>query len=283
MTITKPSYAGGLKKSTFFFVCLALEVVVFAILPLSARLPVNRLLYAQAGLSLILLLGTLYLRKSEIGKDYWQVAYVLFVACVAVLSSTLFSGRLLNLFQFAPASPQWIALAKLSESILRVVPILTLMAIIGGDRQSIYLRKGSLGLGLSVGIAGFVAFAGLAFMPLAKDPGMMGKLLSLSPWILIFVLANGFAEELLFRALFLRKYEPFLGKSLSNLLTAVVFTVVHVPVTYVPNVLQFLLIVFPLALIWGYLMQRTNGLWGSALFHAGADCMIIFGIYASTS
>jgi membrane protease YdiL (CAAX protease family) len=50
-------------------------------------------------------------------------------------------------------------------------------------------------------------------------------------------------------------------------------------VTYVPDVLQFLLFVFPLALIWGALMQKTEGLWGSAIFHAGADCIIIFGIF----
>lgn len=281
MNITNPSHSGRLKKSAFFFVCLALELMVFAILPLSARLPVNQLLYAQVGLSLVLLFATYLLRKNGIGEDYWQLAFVLLVACVAVLSSTLFSGRLLDLFQVVPASPQWIALAKLSESILRVVPILTLMAIIGADRRSIYLSRGSLGLGLAVGIAGFAAFAGLAFMPLAKDPGSTGKLLSLSPWILIFVLANGFSEELLFRALFLKRFEPFLGPRLSNLLTAVVFTLVHVQVTYVSDLLQFLSIVFPLALIWGYLMQRTNGLWGSALFHAGADCMIIFGIFAS--
>ena len=59
------------------------------------------------------------------------------------------------------------------------------------------------------------------------------------------------------------------------------FTLIHVQVTYVSDVLQFLLIVFPLALVWGYLMQKTDSLWGSALFHAGADCMIILGIYAS--
>jgi len=283
MSLIDPPRAGRLRKIAFFFVCLVLEVMVFAILPLSARLPIDRLLYAQAGLALVLLLGTFFLRKSRSGKAYWQIAYVLFVACVAVLSSTLLSGRLLDLFQLVPASPQWIAVAKLTESILRVVPILALMAVIGADRRSIYLRRGSLGLGLAVGIAGFLAFAGLAFMPLAGEPGMAGKLLSLSPWILIFVLANGFGEELLFRALFLKRFELFLGKSLSNLLTAVAFTLVHVQVTYVPDVIQFLSIVFPLALIWGYLMQRTDGLWGSALLHAGADCMIIFGIYANPS
>jgi membrane protease YdiL (CAAX protease family) len=72
-----------------------------------------------------------------------------------------------------------------------------------------------------------------------------------------------------------------LGKGLSKLLAASVFTLVHVQVTYTTDLVQFLLILFPLSLIWGNLMQKTDSLWGSVLFHAGADCMIIFGIFAS--
>ena len=261
MTITSLSLPGGLKKRALFFPFFVLAAMVFAVLPLSARLPVNALLSAHAGLTALLLLTALSLRRSQVGKAYWQVVYVLFVAGVAILSSTLFSGSLVA-FHF-PSSPQWIAVAKFSESLCRVVPILALMAIIGADGRSMYLAR-RLGLGLAVGLAGFVAFAGLAFIPQAGKVDMASKLLSLSPWILIFVLANGFMEELLFRGLFLKSYEPFLGRGLSNLLTAMVFTLAHLPVTYVSDVVQFLVILFPLALLWGYLMQKTDSLWGSA-------------------
>jgi membrane protease YdiL (CAAX protease family) len=203
------------------------------------------------------------------------------VAGLAVLLSTLFGDSLLNLFGLTPTNPQGIAVAKLSESLWRVIPILVLMVIIGADQRSMYLKKGKIGLGIAVGLTAFVVFAAIAFIPLASQEGMLNKLLSLSPWILIFVLANGFSEELLYRGLFLKRYEQFLGKDLSNLLTALVFTFIHMQVNYVWNVIQFLLMVFPLALIWGYLMQKTDSIWGSALFHAGADCVIIFGIYAS--
>jgi len=110
---------------------------------------------------------------------------------------------------------------------------------------------------------------------------MAQKLLSLTPWILVFVLSNGFTEELLFRGLFLRRYEAFLGKGISNWLAAVVFTSVHLRVAYVPDLIRFLLVLLLLALVWGYVMQKTDALWGSALLHAGADCMIVFGIYAT--
>jgi membrane protease YdiL (CAAX protease family) len=281
MSIKSIPQSGGLKKSGFFLVGFVLEAMVFAILPLSARLPINRLLYLHGGLTILLLVAALLLRTSERGRKFWQVFYVLFVAGAAILLSTLFSDRLLDLFRLATGSPPWIAIAKLSESLLRVIPIFVLTMVIGADRRSLYLHRGKLGLGLAVGIAGFVGFAGLAFIPLAKQAGMLNKLLSLSPWIFIFVLANGFMEELLYRGLFLKRFEPFLGKGLSNLLTASVFTLSHVQVTYASDVFKFLLVVFPLALIWGYLMQKTDSLWGSVLFHVGADCMIIFGIYAS--
>jgi len=35
------------------------------------------------------------------------------------------------------------------------------------------------------------------------------------------------------------------------------------------------------ALLWGYLMQKSDSLWGSALFHAGADCMIVLAIFTN--
>jgi membrane protease YdiL (CAAX protease family) len=88
-------------------------------------------------------------------------------------------------------------------------------------------------------------------------------------------------EELLFRGLFLKRFAPLLGKGLSNLLTAIVFTLMHIQVTYTPQMLQFLLIVLTLSLVWGYLIQKTNSLWGAVLFHAAGDCLIIFAAFAS--
>jgi membrane protease YdiL (CAAX protease family) len=257
------------------------EAMVFAILPLSARLPTKTLLYFHAGLTGILLVVTLFLRRSESGRQYSQISYAFFVAGVAVLLSVLFSDNLLRPFGLTATNPQGIAAAKLSESLWRVGAILVLMTTAGADRCSLFLNRGKIGIGLAVGVAGFVVLGAIAFAPLAGQAEMASKLLSLSPWILVFVLANGFMEELLYRGLFLKRYQPFLGSGLSNLLAALVFTLVHVQVTYVSDLLQFLLILFPLALVWGYLMQRTDSLWGSALFHAGADCIIIIGIYAS--
>jgi uncharacterized protein len=206
------------------------------------------------------------------------VLYALFVGGLAVFLSTHFSARLLEGLPFAVASPAWIAAAKLAESVWRVVPVLLLVGLAGDDLQSLYLRGGRVRLGLSVGAIGFLVCAAAAFLPFVLHGGG-AQLLSLSPWILVFVLSNGFTEELLFRGLFLQKYERFLGQPLSNLLAALVFTLLHVQVNYVADTAVFLLVLFPLALAWGWLIQKSGNLWGSVLFHAGADCLLVLGIY----
>jgi membrane protease YdiL (CAAX protease family) len=275
------SQAGWLKKSGLFLLFFVVETMVFAIMTFSPYLSMSTLLTFHAGLTATLLAVALLLRRNERGKQYWSVCYVFFVAGTAVLLSTLFSDDLLRLFGLTVTTPQGIAVAKFSESLLRVVPILALMPIVGLDWRSLYLNRGRIGIWLSVGIVAFMVFPVIAYFPLANQEGVLSKLLSLSPWILLFVLCNGFMEELLFRGLFLKRYEPLLGKGLSNLLTAIVFALMHTQVTYAPQMLQFLLIVMTLSLVWGYLIQKTDSLWGAVLFHAAGDCLIIFAAYAS--
>jgi len=255
---------------------------VFAIITLSPYLPQTALLGFHAGLTVVLLIIALFLRRSEKGKPYWPVFYAFFVAGAAVLTSGLFSEDLLRLFKQTVATPQGIALAKFSESILRVIPILVLMPVMGFDWRSMYLAAGKVRFWLPIAIAALVVFPALAYFPLSSSQaGVLDKLLPLWPWILLFVLSNGFMEELLYRGVFLKRYEPFLGKGLSIILTAIVFVLMHTQVTYAAQMIQFLVIVLVLSLIWGILIQKTDSLWGAVLFHAAGDCLIIFGAYAS--
>lgn len=276
------SQSGWLKKSSLFLLFFIVETMVFALITLSPYLPQTALLGFHAGLTAALLIIALFLRRSRKGKQYWPVFYAFFVAGAAVLTSVLFSDDLLRLFKQTVATPQGIALAKFSESILRVFPILVLMPVMGFDWRSLYLAAGKVRFWLPIAIAAFIVFPALAFFPLSSSQaGVLDKLLPLWPWILLFVLSNGFMEELLYRGVFLKRYEPFLGKVQSNILTAIVFALIHTQVTYAAQMIQFLVIVLVLSLIWGILIQKTNSLWGAVLFHAAGDCLIIFGAYVS--
>ncbi len=281
MFITRVWKVGSMTKGLLFILFFMLEMLVFAIIPLSSWLSVDLLLIFHTVITMTLLVIALLLRKSGKSQHSWQVIYALFTAGMAVLLSTLFSGSLLKISDLTTTNPAGIAVAKLYEGLFRVIPILALAFIIGFDRRSLYLNKGNIRLSLIIGMTMFIVPAIIGFLPLVDQQGMQNKLLELIPWILVFVLSNGFMEELLFRGLFLKRYEFFLGKGLSNLLTATVFTLIHIQVTYIQDILQFLLIIFPLAIIWGYLIQKTDSILASSLFHAGADCLIILDIFAS--
>lgn len=276
------SQSDWLKKSSLFLLFFIVETMVFALITLSPYLPQTALLGFHAGLTATLLIIALFLRRSGKGKEYWPVFYAFFVAGAAVLTSVLFNDDLLRLFKQTVATPQGIALAKFSESILRVFPILVLMPVLGFEWRSLYLAAGKVRFWLPIAIAAFIVFPALAFFLLSSNQaGVLDKLLPLWPWILLFVLSNGFMEELLYRGVFLKRYEPFLGKVQSNILTAIVFALIHTQVTYAAQMIQFLVIVLVLSLIWGILIQKTNSLWGAVLFHAAGDCLIIFGAYVS--
>lgn len=159
--------------------------------------------------------------------------------------------------------------------------VLLLTIMIRSDLASIYLHRGELKRGLSIGAVTFVVLS-IVGIVWAVNKGLgAGRLVSWAPWILIFVLANGFMEELLFRGLFLKRLEQVIGAGLSNLLTAIVFSLAHAKAAYASNVPVFMASTFVLGLVWGYVMQKTDSVMGSALFHAGADVMMVVGMFAS--
>ncbi len=276
-----PAQPSLLKRTLLCALFFVVELAVFAIIPFAGLVPRQTLLYIQAVLVAILLVLSLALRRSQNGTAYWQVFYAFFVAGLAVLVSKLFSDGLLALLGYDLTTPQGIAVAKFSNSILAVLTILVLMAVAGLDWPSMFLRKGRLGLGLAVGIPGFIVLAAVGFLPVTAVSGGLERLLSLIPWILLFILSNAFMEELLYRGIFLKKLDVLLGRAATVILTSLAFALLHIEAAYVASTLQFVVLLFPLALVWDWLMLKTDSLWGSVLFHAGGDCIIIFAIFAS--
>lgn len=215
-----------------------------------------------------------------------QFASLLFALLIFMITLTidLFSGKLLFTIRgFNDSTPSGIALMKLAEGVL-ISSILILLTWASGEPLgSIYLQKGRLGKGLLIGGIAFVAAAALS-VPMADLFGIRDvtpqKVLAWLPWILIAIISNAFMEELLFRGLFLRKLEPFTGKWIANILVAIVFIAPHLTVNYAESIPVFGLVLIPLALGWGWIMQSTDSIWGSFLFHAGMDIPIFLGIFS---
>ncbi|MGE5345897.1 MAG: lysostaphin resistance A-like protein [Acidithiobacillales bacterium] len=203
-----------------------------------------------------------------------------FFAALLGLSLGFFLGDWgLVLCGLTTQTPAGIAVAKFSQALLTVVGVLVAARLCGEDLESLYVRKGRLLLGLGVGLLAAAACGMLSLQQFDVRSLGADRLRSLAPWILLFVASNGFMEELVFRGLFLGRFGALFGPGLAVLSTSVIFTLAHTQVRYAPDMLMFLVITFALSLAWGWLMQKTGSLWGSALFHAGADLLIILPIF----
>jgi membrane protease YdiL (CAAX protease family) len=177
-------------------------------------------------------------------------------------------------------TPRDLAFAKLSDSVIISFVIILCFLVAGYRFKSIYLSKGKLRVGLSLGIIFFLLFGYLALNNPEQKP-LPGFVRQNIHWILIFVFANGFMEELIFRGILLEKLGLYFKPFWAIILTSVIFALPHIIVTYQPNVVLFTGIVFLLGLICGYAMHYTKSIIAPALIHAGADLMIIIPIYAS--
>ena len=242
-------------------------------------------LLGRIGLMLLLFFAAWRVRRSQSLQHYWQVIFGLFIMLCAVSLDWWTARLILDSLGGYPNTPAGIALEKLKTMLVVVITILLLTRISGNSLGAIYVQRGRLKQGLSIGLIAFgIAAAGAIPMSrLMFTGGEVGliDILNWAPWILLAVLANATNEELLFRGLFLRKLEPFYGKFLSNCLIVLVFTGLHLGVTYTQDQMLFLMVVLPLALAWGYIMQKTNSVWGSILFHAGTDLPVFLAIFST--
>jgi hypothetical protein len=239
----------------------------------------------RIGLSVLLLGVTWWVRKIQRLEKYWQIFLALFILSMAVSLDWVFGRFLFDTLHVSDTTPAGWAYQKLNEVFLIVCVIIIFTRLSGGTLGSIYIQKGNLKLGLIIGLITFI-IAAAGSIPTAallfKGEGLtLARVLPWTPWVVLIVLANGILEELMFRGLFLRKLEPFFGKFLSNFLIALVFTVLHKGATYTSEEYVFLAMLTPLALVWGYIMQKTDSVWGSILFHAGMDIPIFLGIFSN--
>jgi uncharacterized protein len=236
-------------------------------------------------LSIFFLTLTILFHRNEQYKKYWQILLAFFIASFA-LNLQAISGWL----GFQTTTMNGLLLAMLSSTALVVASIIILTRISGGSMYSIFLAKGKIKLGLLVGLIGFLVFVALSIPGanyLFQGQNLtISKLVSWMPWILPIVLANGLREELLYRGLFLRKFESLLGNGPSILLQALIFSLSHsvagIGITqYTPYISVLIVATFFLGLVLGYVMQRTDSIVGPILIHAGTDIPIFIGIFSN--
>ena len=234
----------------------------------------------KVGVAAVSLAAWLALRRNEHLQSYRQLALAFLSIALGLLLAQYFGNIPMNLLGFSTFTVQGVAMAKFGEAVPIVLSILALHFATGGNANGLFLGAGNLKLGLIVGVIGLAAFAGIGALQ-ASGTGVSGAtVVAALPWIAIFIFSNAFMEELWFRALFLKKLEPLVGAKTTLVITSLVFAVLHINATYVFDILVFLVELMAFALLWGWLMRKTNGIWGSVLIHAGGDLLIILGFLA---
>lgn len=258
--------------------------IYFVFSPLRPLLDGSQDYLGRIGLVFSLLIAFWLVKRSSRFEKYSRIVLGLLIMGIAVSLDLFFGRYLLFYLHVSDTTPSGWAMLKLNEWFIVVSVIISLTLLSGDSLGSIYIQKGNLKLGLGIGITTFLlAAAGSTLMANSLFKGQnltLERIMGWLPWLLIFVLANAAQEELCFRGLFLRKLQPFLGKFVSNFLIMLVFTALHYGANYASNDMIFAVAVMLVALAWGYLMQKTDSVWGSILFHAGMDIPIMLGIFS---
>jgi len=281
---TQPNWPQRLGLFIVFFACgLAIFVFgsnYFEIFPTNKNRTYNGIV------SVVFLVAALLLKRNKYGSKYWQIAFAFFIASVAFPVTLVFNDwtdTVLRWFKETTISSQGIAIAKLSEMILVVIPVLVLNKLSGADLGSIYLKRGNLKMGLGFGAIVFFNFVTSAFLFFAERFTSIDRLVAATLWGMVFSFANGFMEELWLRGLFLRRFEPVLGVSGSILLTSIVFGLMHGGAVYLMSAALPYMVVntFTLGLACGYLMMKSDSIWGAVLIHAAADFFLFIAMLAN--
>lgn len=100
--------------------------------------------------------------------------------------------------------------------------------------------------------------------------------------ILINCLIVGFSEETVFRGFLQTRLIAWLGQIKGMVLTAVLFSLVHIPSRLIYQQLSVMkaiiisLALIPCALLFGYIMMKAKNIAAPAIFHAGLDWLGFF-------
>ncbi len=278
-----------IQQAVLFLLCLACGLLVFVVF--GHYFP--WFIWPADGLGRVavassLLVVALVMRRSQRLKPYWLIPFAFFtgLAAISVDYYLSLSKWILPALGLTIKSPAGLAIDKLESSLLGICIVLLLNRLAGQKLTSLYIRRANLALGLLVGISAMVIMiSGLIPVTELFFNGRdlsWDRILPWTPWVLIMITANAAYEELAFRGQLIGKMEPFLGKLATNLVTSLPFVLMHAGNDYMANTfIFFVLQLLPLSLAWCWLMQKTNSIWGSILFHAAMDIPIFVGIFSN--
>jgi membrane protease YdiL (CAAX protease family) len=232
--------------------------------------------------AVLLLLLTILFYVSKRFHRYWEVTFAFFCGAFGLFLAWNIPTTGLSVLGASLVTPQGMAVLKFFELLPVALVIILLTRIVQGSFSPIYFQKGNLrsGLGLGLLMAFVILVIYFAFTWSTINPA---RAIQVLPWLLILAISNGLFEELLIRGLFLKRYIALLGVPWGVILSALCYVVFLMgvgaaqgPVTY-----RGLLFYLPLGLLNGFIMHKSDSIWGPVCILAALDLISLVGPFAS--
>jgi len=248
--------------------------------------PTNKNLTYNLAVSAVFLTITLWFRYDKRLNKHWQIPLVFFAASVAYPFAAVFDGWIrtsLSWFAVTTDTSKGLAIEKVCEMLLKTIPILVLVKLSGADMGSVFLKRGNLKLGLGIGALVFFFLGTATFMFAAQRFTIADTLVTAVIWGLVFSFTNGYMEELWLRGIFLKRFAPMIGINGAVWLTSIIFASMHSFVFYFdPFALAFFFVnTLALGLGCGYLMMKSDNIWGAVVIHAASDFFLFVAVLAN--
>lgn len=247
--------------------------------------PTNKNLTFHLTLSSVFLVFAMWFKFNQRLNKFWQIAFAFFIASFVVTTTSLIGGwnlTFLGWFNAVEDTSKGQAFNKLYEMLMVVLPIIALVKLSGADMGSIFLKRGDLKLGLGVGALVFFFLTPASFMFAAQRFTSEDTLVAAVVWGMVFSFVNGFMEELWLRGIFLKRFTPMIGANSTVWITSIIFALMHSFAFYFdPFALAFFFVnTLALGLACGYLMMKTDSIWGAVLIHAASDFYLFVAVLA---
>lgn len=274
----------SLRRGALLVFFVGCSFAVFNIGGYNNFVPGNMVLFMRSAIAGILVLSTLILYKTRgIGDIFCKVSFSFLFASVGLLLAWFFG----KWYQLVPglttSTVEGVTVAKVAEVIPIIVAILVGTWLLERSYTPVFLTGGSLkksiGLGLLLSPVALIPFFAMGGLGLSAD---IMTIVGWLPWMCVFGFSNGFMEELMIRGLFLKKYDSLFGQRQALLLTSVIFAFFHQAVlqyTDIATFMAFLVVTFLLGLVWGYIMQKSDSIWGAVIAHAIADILLLITVF----
>lgn len=233
-------------------------------------------------IGLLIFFLILYFVSQKYFPNQKTIMWAFFLVSIGWMLDFYLTGKIAAMFSLNSKNLSGMAYTMVISTFLISAPVIIGWLLSGHELSTIYIQSSEKMWGIVVGIIGLLLFGGLGVLQ-AQDQGLAIKaIIAAIPMALVFSFANAFREELVYRAVFLDSFQANIGTIATIIVTTLVFIVAHVEVSYdTASLVIFSIVLVIIGVVGSLIMMKSGSLIGAALFHAGADVLLIMGLLSS--